>query len=46
MSGHIGDQNVTHVLILPILMKRELCVTFNEELNGVSINIVTHKLHI
>ena len=25
---------------------RELCITFNEELNSVKINIVTHKLHI
>ena len=42
----IGNQNVTHTLILPILFKREFCVTFKEELNSVSINIVTHKLHL
>ena len=32
MSERIGNQNVTHTLILPILFRRELCVTFNEEL--------------
>src|SRR5437667_12861954 len=32
MSERIDNQNVTHTLILPILFRRELCVTFNEEL--------------
>ena len=46
LSERIGNQNVTHNLILPILFTEELCVTFNEELNSVCINIVTHKLHL
>ena len=40
----MGNQNVTHTLILRMLFKREMCVTLNKRLNSASINIGTYKL--